>query len=190
MNRVSDQRDGSPVSGAWERRDERTIRNEPGRKFACSENLDTPIDRGLKRLEAMGELGNTTIFYTAAHGIAIGRHGLQGKLNLYQHSWRLPFVVKGPVIRPGSRAEGNLYLPDALATLCDLAGVPAPATGEGVSFRPFLEGRRPAARHPLRRLLRRTVAGHARGEARRWEADRIRGVRRPCARVAALRPEG
>ena len=146
---VSDQRDESQVSGVWDRRDERTIRNELGREFACSENIDTQIDRVLKRLEAMGELDNTYIFYTADHGIAIGRHGLQGKQNLYQHSWRVPFIVKGPGIKPGSRAEGNIYLLDVLATLCDLAGIPAPATSEGVSFRPVLEGRRPAVRDTL-----------------------------------------
>ena len=73
----------------------------------------------------MGELDNTYIFYTADHGIAIGRHGLQGKQNLYQHTWRVPFIVKGPGIKPGSRAAGNIYLLDVLATLCDLAGIAA-----------------------------------------------------------------
>ena len=76
----------------------------------------------------MGELDNTYIFYTADHGMAIGRHGLQGKQNLYEHTWRVPFIVKGPGIKPGSRVEGNIYLLDVLATLCDLAGIPAPET--------------------------------------------------------------
>ena len=44
----------------------------------------------------MGELENTWIFYTSDHGIAIGRHGLQGKQNLYEHTWRVPLIVKGP----------------------------------------------------------------------------------------------
>ena len=103
----------------------------------------------LEQLEATGELDNTYIFYTADHGIAIGRHGLQGKQNLYQHTWRVPFIVKGPGIKPGSRAEGNIYLLDVLATLCDLAGIPAPETNEGVSFRPVLEGKQPTVRDVL-----------------------------------------
>lgn len=144
-----DQRDETAVVGVWRNRDERTIRNERGRYFACSENIDRQIGRVLQKLEAMGELDNTYIFYTSDHGIAIGRHGLQGKQNLYQHSWRVPFVVKGPGIQPGSRAPGNIYLLDFLATLCDLTGVPSPPTNEGISFRPVLEGRQAAVRDVL-----------------------------------------
>lgn len=133
-------RDEEHVSGVWKNRDERTIRNELGREFACSENIDIQIDRVLKKLAAMGELDNTYIFYTADHGMAIGRHGLQGKQNLYEHTWRVPFIVKGPGIKPGSRAPGNIYLLDVLATLCDLAGIEAPESNEGKSFKPVLEG--------------------------------------------------
>ncbi len=142
-------RDEVAVSGVWENRDERTIRNELGREFACSENIDTQIDRVLKKLEAMGEIDNTYIIYTADHGIAIGRHGLQGKQNLYQHTWQVPLIVKGPGIKPGSRAEGNVYLHDVLATMCDLAGIESPVTNEGLSFKPVLEGKQQVVRDVL-----------------------------------------
>ena len=142
-------RDETAVSGVWERRDERTIRNEIGRQFACSENIDIQIGRVLKQLEAMGELDNTYVIYTADHGMAIGRHGLQGKQNLYQHTWRVPFIVNGPGIRAGSRVEGNIYLLDLLATLCDLAGIQPPATSEGISFKPVLEGKQGSVRDVL-----------------------------------------
>lgn len=142
-------RDEVAVSGVWERRDERTIRNEIGRQFACSENIDTQIGRVLDKLEAMGELDNTYIFYTADHGMAIGRHGLQGKQNLYEHTWRVPLIAVGPGIKPGSRAPGNIYLLDVLATLCDLTGVTTPATNEGTSFKPVLMGEQDTVRDVL-----------------------------------------
>ncbi len=144
-----DVRDEVAVSGVWARRDEATIRNEMGREFACGENIDIQIGRVLEKLDAMGELDNTYIFYTADHGMAIGRHGLQGKQNLYQHTWRVPFIVKGPGVKAGSRAQGNIYLLDVLATLCDIGGVPPPETNEGLSFRPVLEGKRDAVRDVL-----------------------------------------
>jgi arylsulfatase A-like enzyme len=142
-------RDEVSVSGVWDRRDERTIRNELGREYACAENIDLQIGRVLARLEEMGELDNTYIFYTADHGMAIGRHGLQGKQNLYEHTWRVPMIVKGPGIKPGSRAPGNIYLGDLLATFCDLTGVPAPETNQGTSFKPVLKGEKQTIRDTL-----------------------------------------
>ena len=142
-------RDEWSVSGVWENRDERTIRNEIGRQFACSENIDMQIGRVLRKLKAMGELENTYIFYTADHGMAIGRHGLQGKQNLYEHTWRVPLFVKGPGIKSGSRAPGNVYLLDLLATFCDLAGINKPSTCEGISFKPVLMGNKQIIREEL-----------------------------------------
>lgn len=142
-------RDEEKVSGVWKRRDEVTIRNELGREFACSENIDHQIKRVLDRLEVMGELDNTYIIYTADHGMAIGRHGLQGKQNLYEHTWRVPFIAKGPGIPAGMRAQGNVYLMDVLATLCDFANIVPPATNEGVSFRDVLEGSQSTIRDVL-----------------------------------------
>ncbi|MES2696778.1 MAG: sulfatase-like hydrolase/transferase [Verrucomicrobiota bacterium] len=142
-------RDELAAEGVWENRDEATIRNEIGRYFACSENIDTQIARVLEKLQAIGELENTYVFYTSDHGIAIGRHGLQGKQSLYEHSWRVPFIVQGPGIKPGSRARGNIYLLDVLATLCDLAGIAAPDSNEGLSFKPVLEGKKEAIRDVL-----------------------------------------
>lgn len=139
-------RDEVSVPGVWKNRDPQTIRNEIGRYDACSENIDIQIGRVLKKLEAMGELDNTYIFYTADHGMAVGRHGLQGKQNLYEHTWRVPMVVKGPGIQPGSRADGNTYLLDTLATLCDVAGIEAPESNEGISFKPVLEGKQSVIR--------------------------------------------
>lgn len=148
-NTDSGVRDEVDVSGVWKNRDEATIRNEIGRQYACSENIDIQIGRVLKKLEETGELENTYIVYTADHGIAIGHHGLMGKQNLYQHCWRVPFIVKGPGIQAGSRVEGNIYLLDILATLCDLAGISPPESNEGTSFKPVLEGQKKTIRDVL-----------------------------------------
>lgn len=145
----SDVRDEKQVSGVWNKRDEASIRNELGREMACSENIDIQIGRVLQKLEQTGELDNTYIIYTADHGISIGRHGLMGKQNLYQHTWRVPFIVKGPGIKPGSRVEGNIYLLDVLTSLCDLAGITPPESNEGLSFKPVLLGQKPTVRDTL-----------------------------------------
>ena len=144
-----DLRDEVAVQGVMKSRAEAVVRNEIGREYACIENIDEQVGRVLAKLEAMGELDHTYVIYTADHGISVGRHGLMGKQNLYQHTWRVPYIVRGPGIAAGSRAAGNIYLLDLLPTLCDLAGVEIPTTVEGLSFRPVLEGKAPIIREVM-----------------------------------------
>lgn len=139
-------RDEERVSGVWKNRDEQTVRNELGREYACVENIDNQLDKVLKRLEETGELDNTYIIYTSDHGMSIGRHGLMGKQNLYEHTWKVPFIVKGPGIKPKQRVEGNIYLLDILPTVCDLAGIDIPETVQGKSFKPLLTGEKTSMR--------------------------------------------
>jgi len=142
-------RDEVRVQGVMTRRDAATIRNELGREYACIEQIDRQIGRVLKQLEAMGELDNTYIFFTSDHGIAVGRHGLTGKQNLYEHTWRVPLIVRGPGIKAGSRALGNTYLMDVLPTMCDLAGIPQSDMMDGLSFKSVLLGRQEQIRDVL-----------------------------------------
>ncbi|MEZ5299280.1 MAG: sulfatase-like hydrolase/transferase [Verrucomicrobiales bacterium] len=83
---------------------------------------------------------------TADHGIAVGLHGLMGKQNLYEHTWRVPFIVRGPGIKAGAQTEAMVYLLDVLPTICDLAGIEKPASVEGQSFAPVLKGEAAKAR--------------------------------------------
>lgn len=142
-------RDEVGVPGVLTSRDEATIRNEIGREYACIENIDEQIGLVLDRLEETGDLDNTYVVFTADHGIAVGRHGLMGKQNLYEHSWRVPFIVSGPGIEPGRRARGNGYLLDILPTLCDLAGIEIPETVQGQSLKPVLIGKQDTIRNVM-----------------------------------------
>lgn len=142
-------RDEIKVQGVMSNRDEATVRNEIGRYYACIENIDMQIGRVLDKLEEIGELENTYIFFAGDNGIAIGRHGLMGKQNLYEHSWSVPLIVRGPGIEPGSRALGNTYLGDVLPTMCDMAGIEAPYTCDMKSFFPVLKGETETVRDVL-----------------------------------------
>lgn len=144
-----DLRDECKVSGVMERRDEITIRNEKGKEFACIENIDIQIGRVLEALEATGELENTYIIFTADHGIAVGKHAFMGKQNLYEHTFRVPFIVSGPNVKKNKMAVGNTYMMDLLPTLCDLAGIEAPSTVDGKSFKAVLEGKQKSIRETV-----------------------------------------
>ncbi len=142
-------RDEVAVPGVMTDRSEAAIRNEVGREYACIENVDIQVGRVLDKLAAMGELDNTYVFFTSDHGIAVGRHGLMGKQNMYEHTWRVPMLVQGPGIAAGSKASGYVYLLDILPTLCDFAGIKVPAEIEGKSFRHVLEGKQEQVRDVL-----------------------------------------
>ena len=133
-------RDEERVQGVLKKRDEATVRNEIGRDYACIENIDNQVGRVLKKLKEIGELDNTYIFFTADHGIAVGRHGLMGKQNLYEHTWRVPYIVRGPGIKSGSRSDAMIYLSDSLPTFCELTGVEQPESIQTKSFAPLLKG--------------------------------------------------
>lgn len=144
-----DVRDEVQVEGVLADRSPATVRNEIGREYACMEEIDRQIGRVLAELESTGLLDATYVLFTSDHGIALGRHGLMGKQNLYEHSWRVPLLVRGPGIRPGSSASGYAYLLDLAPTLCELAGVAAPPEMEGISLAPVLRGESPRVRDVL-----------------------------------------
>ncbi len=136
-----DLRDEVAVEGVGARRDEATVRNELGKQAACIEAIDRQIGRVLDRLEELGELEDTYIVFTSDHGIAVGSHGLMGKQNLYEHSWRVPLIVSGPGVMAGSRSGVLIYLMDLLPTLCELAEVSIPETVEAQSFAAAVTGK-------------------------------------------------
>ena len=144
-----DIRDENSVEGVYLSRSESTIRNEKGKDFACIEDMDFQIGRVLEALKETGEYENTYIFFTSDHGIAIGKHGLMGKQNLYEHSWKIPFVVSGPEIKKNTEAKGNIYLLDVLPTLCEIAGITIPETVDGISFNKVLRGKKNKVRNVL-----------------------------------------
>lgn len=108
--------------------------------FAIISHMDTQIGRILDALEATGKADNTYIIFTADHGLACGHHGLLGKQNMYDHSMRVPFMIAGPGIKPGSRFDMPIYLQDAMATTLDLAKVEKPAQVEFNSLMPLIKG--------------------------------------------------
>ena len=102
--------------------------------YAIITHMDREIGRILTALEATGKAKNTYVIFTADHGLACGHHGLMGKQNMYDHSMRVPFYVKGPGVKAGSSSPEKIYLQDAMATSLDIAG----SSGDGVAFQSLL----------------------------------------------------
>jgi len=85
----------------------------------------------INALKEKGQLENTIIIYAGDNGLALGKHGLMGKQNVYEHSIKVPLIFSGPGIKKDTRTSGFVYLIDIFPTVCNLTGIPVPATVQG-----------------------------------------------------------
>jgi len=107
--------------------------------YAMITHLDAQIGRILDAPESTGQLDNTIIVFSADNGMAVGRHGLLGKQNLYEHTLKVPLILAGPGIPQNQKRDQLCYVYDVVPTLLELAGVKTPETMQFKSFKPLLQ---------------------------------------------------
>ncbi|MBB5136369.1 arylsulfatase A-like enzyme [Thermocatellispora tengchongensis] len=106
--------------------------------------VDDMVGALVEALRASGRLQDTYIFFTSDNGFHLGQHRLtRGKTSPYEESIKVPLIVRGPGVRPGSRVPGLAASVDLGPTFTDLAGVATPGFVEGRSLVPLLAGRTP-----------------------------------------------
>ena len=105
--------------------------------------LTTDLDEGVgKLLQELGKLGldkNTYIVYLSDNGGSGSKRGILrgGKGSLYEGGIRVPMVVRGPRVKPGSWCHERIVGYDLVPTFCALAGVKLGGKGaeiEGVDI--------------------------------------------------------
>ncbi|MDX1650440.1 MAG: sulfatase-like hydrolase/transferase, partial [Myxococcota bacterium] len=139
---------------------------------------DAETGRLLDVLEAAGAAGRTLVVVTSDHGEAFLEHGHLLHTHLHEEVARIPLLVRGPGVRPGTRVATPVRLADVAPTVLALAGLPAPEGMDGPGLETALrEGREPAPR-----------AVHARGREALLRLGRFKllAPRSPEARPAAL----
>lgn len=119
-------------------RDPGEVRRHLAAYYGMITHLDVQMGRIINTLRETGKLDNTIIIFAGDNGLALGAHGLMGKQCLYEHSVRVPMVMRVPGIAGGAQSAALTQLLDIYPTLCDLIGVPIPATVEGRSLAPVL----------------------------------------------------
>jgi iduronate 2-sulfatase len=110
--------------------------------YAAVTFMDAQFGRILDELDRLGLADSTTIVFTSDHGYHLGDHTFWQKANLHEQVTRVPLIIAGPGVKPG-RSKSLVQLVDVFPTLCELTGVPIPASVEGKSLVPIL--RDPAA---------------------------------------------
>jgi N-acetylglucosamine-6-sulfatase len=125
------------------------------RAATCSAlgGVDNAIASIVHELERVGRLDNTYMIFTSDNGFAFGEHRLVGKGDLYEASVRVPLLVRGPGVKPGTidRLTSNV---DFVPTILDWARVTPPrGFVDGSSFASEVRGKR-SQREPQEVLLR------------------------------------
>lgn len=121
--------------------DREAVARQNAKYRAMISQLDHWVGEMMAELAARGLEEDTLVVFTSDHGLARGSHGLLGKQNLYEHSLKVPMVVKGAMTAPGTNGVSPFYLGDVFATLLDCAGCAVPAgQDEGQSLLKVISG--------------------------------------------------
>lgn len=104
--------------------------------------VDESVGRMLKYLDDNGLAENTIVIYSSDQGFYLGEHGWYDKRWMFEESFRMPFLIRGPgVAKPGSRPKELIQNIDYAPTFLDIAGLDAPADVQGRSLMPLMQGK-------------------------------------------------
>jgi arylsulfatase A-like enzyme len=121
-------------------RDPEKVKRELAIYYAMIEHMDQQVGRILAALRESGQDEDTVVVFVADNGLALGSHGLLGKQSLYDHSVRVPMILRGPGIPKGGRSDALAFTFDLTRTLYDLCEVASPGYLTGRSLMPILRG--------------------------------------------------
>jgi len=147
--------------------------------------MDAQLGRVLDELDRLGLAPSTVIVLWGDHGWHLGDHGMWCKHTNYEQAVRIPLLVCAPGIAPsGARCAALVETVDLYPTLCELAGLPAPAGLDGASLvaalrRPETAKTKDAVFHAYPRSPR--GVGELIGRAVRTERHRLIEWKKPGA---------
>jgi arylsulfatase A-like enzyme len=116
------------------------VRKQIADYYAMISHDDYQVGRILEALKKSGKYDNTIIVFASDNGLAMGKHGLMGKQNVYEHSVHVPLIISGPGIPKGELLDQLCYLYDIYPTLCERAGLPVPETVQFKSLNKVIQG--------------------------------------------------
>jgi arylsulfatase A-like enzyme len=144
---------------------EQVARREYAGYCAMIENWDWNIGRIQAALAALKLDFNTHLVIFSDHGDMHGSHGMFRKMNPYEESIRIPFIIGGEQPRYLGRAVGRLPVllnhVDIAPTTLGLCGIPKPAWMEGKDLSSFRLANRAKTEMPDSAYLQTVVpTGH------------------------------
>ena len=128
--------------------------------YACVSFVDAQVGRLLDALDRSPAAKNTLIVFWGDHGFHLGDHGSWSKHTLFEPAPRAPPLVSAPGFRPRSTAALAATI-DLSPTLCEPAGLAAPAGRSGRSLVPVMRDDGATTRDHVITVMRRPREGGA-----------------------------
>jgi N-acetylglucosamine-6-sulfatase len=108
-------------------RDIETIERDYRCGLAALRALDDAVEAIVTQLRATGEYEDTVIAFLPDQGVMSGEHRInRGKNVPYEEAIRIPLLMRGPGIVPGTVIDAPVANADLAPTILNLAGVPMP----------------------------------------------------------------
>ena len=125
------------------------------RRYRCTLESLLAVDDGVGKivdaLRAAGELSNTYLIFTSDNGLFFGEHRIpSGKVRQYEEASRVPLLIRGPGVNPGTKIDTPVINADIAPTILAAAGVEPQLSQDGISLLPLLHG---GPEHRRRELL-------------------------------------
>jgi arylsulfatase A-like enzyme len=120
-------------------RNEKIVRETKAAYYSVISDMDDQIGRILSKLDDRQFTDNTIVIFTSDHGVGLGSHGLRGKQSMYDHTQRVPMLMRGPGIPAGEQRSTLVYLRDLFPTICTLTGTNIPKTVDGLSLQAAIQ---------------------------------------------------
>jgi N-acetylglucosamine-6-sulfatase len=130
--------------------EKRTYRVYYQKQLDSLRTIDDGVKLVLDTLGQMQRLRNTYVIFTSDNGFFFGEHRLLGgKFLAYEPATHMPFLIRGPGIKPGSSTGELAANIDVAPTLLELAGAAADKSLDGRSLVPFLRDPDLRSRRPI-----------------------------------------
>ena len=108
--------------------------------YAATSYTDAQIGRVVDELDKLGLREKTIIVLWGDHGWQLGEHSMWCKHTNFEEATHAPLIISAPGQKNrGAKTDALAEFVDIYPTICDLAGVPKPATLEGTSLVPVMD---------------------------------------------------
>jgi choline-sulfatase len=113
---------------------DRQVRTARHAYLANISYVDDFVAEIMSTIERLGMGDDTVVIFTADHGDMLGERGLWYKMNYFEHSARIPMILRAPGRVEAGRVSTPTSLLDIAPTLLDVADATIPETFDGDSL--------------------------------------------------------